>query len=121
LFGFALTNIGSSRSIVVSKSSERKSPGDAEWVASILGRCRFSGSTMRLVSGTCAEGGMDWLGGGLDEMRSITSGAILFAIFGRLPLMIVNLKLRLSTLNGGARCDATTLVWMAHEKRQSHV
>jgi hypothetical protein len=64
---------------------------------------------------------MDWLGGGLDEMRSITSGAILFAIFGRLPLMIVNLKLRLSTVNGGARCDATTLVWMAHEKRQSHV
>lgn len=64
---------------------------------------------------------MDWLGDGLDEMRSITSGAILLGILGRVPLTIVNLKLRLSTVNGGARCDATTLVWMAHEKRQSHV
>jgi hypothetical protein len=66
---------------VVSKSSDRKRPLETgtcdalvKSVMSILGCCCFS-SSVPLFLGHWLEGGIEWLVG-LDETRSITSGAI---------------------------------------------
>ena len=82
LFGDPSIRIGSSRSIVVSKSSERKSELDlgrcataVDFVALVFWCCSFTGGRA-LSTGSWADGGgIEW-SGGLEDMRSITSGAI---------------------------------------------